>query len=45
MIKQEEIGSFSATIGEVAEEWITTENGNPLMTQQRDYIIIENEVK
>lgn len=45
MIKQEEIGSFSATIGEVADEWITTENGKPLMTQQRDYIIIENEVK
>ena len=45
MIKQEEIGSFSATIGEVDEEWLTAENGNPLITQQRDYIILENEVK
>ena len=41
MIKQEEIGSFSVTVGEVIEEWLTTEKGEPLITQQGDNIIIE----
>ena len=41
MIKQEEIGSFSVAVGEVIEEWLTTEKGEPLITQFGDNIIIE----
>ena len=41
MIKQEEIGSFSVAVGEVIEEWLTTEKGEPLITQIGDNIIIE----
>lgn len=41
MIKQEEIGSFSVSVGEVIEEWLTTEKGEPLITQFGDNIIIE----
>lgn len=40
MIKQEEIGSFSVAVGEVIEEWLTTEKGEPLITQQGDNIIV-----
>ena len=40
MIKQEEIGSFSVAVGEVIEEWLTTEKGEPLITQQGGNIIV-----
>lgn len=40
MIKQEEIGSFSVSVGEVIEEWLTTEKGEPLITQMGDNIIV-----
>ena len=40
-IEQKEIGSFSIAVGDVGEEWLTTEKGEPLSTQQGYNIIIE----